>query len=121
MRETSAKKAGKTAEVIHFHETTGTRRQGCYSLVRYYRRGDDATFRVTIYRDSYEDQSHAVAEVFTPSRDWTAIVSNAPSNWHGTTSLWGDKRIGIEREDGFTTLRRLADALARDAMVITPA
>jgi hypothetical protein len=119
MPETPAKKAGKTAAVAHFHETTGTRRQGCYSLVRFYRRGGD-TFRVTIYRDSYEDQSRAVAELLTPSRDWTAIVDNPPSNWHDTTSLWGDKRIGIEPEDGFTALRRLADALARDAMVVVP-
>lgn len=119
MRETPRKKAGKSAEVACFHETTGTRRQGCYSLVRYYRRDGD-TFRVRVYRDSYEDQSHAVAEVLTSSRTWTSIVDNPPSNWHGKTPLWGDNRSGIEREDGFTVLRRLADALAGDAMVIVP-
>lgn len=108
------------AEVKHFHETTADPGQHSYDVVRFYRRGED-TFRVTVDRDSYERQSRAVAEVLTASREWSHVVSNAPSNWHASTSLYGLKGTERHPEPGFATLRRIADALAREAMTIVPA
>jgi hypothetical protein len=108
------------APVRHFHETTDdVSARHRYSVIRFYRRGED-TFRITIERDSYEQQSTAIAEVLTTSREWSRVVGNAPSNWHDTTSLYATKGTGAHPEPGFTTLRRLADALAAEAMTIVP-
>lgn len=106
--------------VPHFHETTGTTREGSYSLVRYYRRGGQI-LRVRVCRDDYMHQSAAIAEVLTPMRTWTDVVDNPPSNWHDKTPRSADKPTQVQPVTGFTTLARLADALARDAMDIVPA
>lgn len=53
--------------------------------------------------------------------DWVPIIDNPPSNWYSTTSGWGDKPTQDHPEPGFSTLTRLADAMAHDAMALVPA
>jgi hypothetical protein len=105
-------------ELVHESTGSGPGRYR-YSMTRSYRRGEDS-FRVTIERDSYEHQSHAIVEVLTTARTWSHVADNPPSNWYESTSLWGEKGTGVNPEPGFTTLRRLADALAADAALIVP-
>ncbi|KOX27047.1 hypothetical protein ADK67_14565 [Saccharothrix sp. NRRL B-16348] len=108
-------------ELVQFHETLGSDAdRHRYTLVRFYRRGEH-TFRVRTQRDSYAEQSFAVAEVLTAAREWTEVVNNDPSNWHSSTSIYGDRGTTVHPEPGFDTLRRIADALAREATLIVPA
>ena len=65
-------------DITCFKETTDDRRQGRYTLVRFYRHRD-TVIRVTVKRDNYPDQSHAHAEVLTPALTWTTLVNDAPS------------------------------------------
>ncbi|MGC9668474.1 hypothetical protein ACNTMW_18200 [Planosporangium sp. 12N6] len=65
-------------------ETFHPKRYGCYELTRVYH-VDGHVLRVWIYRDFYDFQSHAVAEVLTPQHTW-AVVATAPwTQWHHTT------------------------------------
>ncbi|WP_125789689.1 hypothetical protein [Amycolatopsis sp. WAC 01375] len=109
---------------VCFHEVTDSRPYR-YGVVRFYRDNDEITetsntYRVTVARDIYPDQSTARADVLTPSREWSHITDNPPSNWHSTTSPYSNSGTAKSPERGFTTLRRLADALAADAMHIIP-
>lgn len=91
MSRTLTRNIRRTNTVIHCEEATGSRGQGCYSLVRFYDR-EGRTFRVTLHRDNYVEQSRAVAKVLTPAFTWTAVLDNprrtgtaAPRS--GTTGL----------------------------------
>ncbi|GAA3464360.1 hypothetical protein ACFFSW_17835 [Saccharothrix longispora] len=90
-----------------------------YTLVRFARRGEH-TIRVRIGRGSDERQSFAVAEVLTAAREWSWVVDNDPSNWHHSTSPYGDRGTNLHPMTGFDTLRRLADALAGQTALIVP-
>ena len=67
-------------------ETFCQTRQGCYELTQVHHI-DGLTLRVRVQRDAYAFQSHAVAEVLTPERAWTAIAHTPHTAWHPDTPL----------------------------------
>lgn len=50
-------------------------------LTRLYRHGDD-TIRIRIRRNSYSDQSYAMAYLLNAHKEWTELLSEPPASWH---------------------------------------
>ncbi len=65
------------------------------------------TVRIRVRRDTYVDQSVAVAEVLTPGMTWTDLVAEPPNNWHVKGPYW---KAGIAR--GEQAALEFATALA---------
>ena len=60
-------------------------RQG-YELTRFYL-ADERILRVRVYRDAYQSQSWATAQVLTPVLTWTDLTDAPASRWHPATPL----------------------------------
>ena len=67
-------------------ETFCQTRQGCYELTQVHH-VDGMTVRVRVHRDAYAFQSHAVVEVLTPDRAWTALAHTPHPEWYPATPL----------------------------------
>lgn len=55
-------------------------RQG-YELARICKLDSGHTIRARVRRDTYREQSHAVAEVLTPAMTWTPLVTKSADAW----------------------------------------
>jgi hypothetical protein len=66
-------------------ETFHDKSYGCFELTRVHH-VDANTVRIRVYRDFYDFQSHAVAEVLTPEHAWTTIATSPWTQWHASTS-----------------------------------
>ncbi|MFC0504175.1 hypothetical protein [Micromonospora costi] len=53
-----------------------------YKLARICKLDSSHTVHVRVKRDLYRQQSHAVAEVLTPSLTWTALLTQDVESWH---------------------------------------
>lgn len=53
-----------------------------YQLTRVSKLGSGHKVRVRVCRDSYLNQSYAVAEVLNADLKWTDLVSEAAESWH---------------------------------------
>lgn len=56
-----------------------------YQLQRVYCDSAGRSIRVRIKRDSYKQQSYAVAEALTPALTWTELVAELPDQWFATS------------------------------------
>lgn len=104
-------------EILCFLETTDSRGQGSYTVVRFYW-NTRRVLRITVTRDAYCHQSGARAEVLTPALTWTRLVDDPPSRWYEQTSLYADKPTQVHQETGFARLAQIADGLYHDAVEI---
>lgn len=99
-----------TPECELIDHSEGTGRQD-YHVTRIYRLNGQDTVRVTVRRDSYQDQSHAFAEIFTPARTWTTLIADPASNWHPKTAVVADFSALVKVADGL--IKRVARIIAK--------
>jgi hypothetical protein len=116
---TEPEPAGPQGELIDFHWVS---RPGRYweaqTIVRHQ---SGVTVRLRVHRDFYPHQSHAVAEMWTPT-GWTTITSRDPALWAGDSpgvSASDDRdarRCSRHLQDD---LLRLTDAILRNPTTTT--
>lgn len=84
-------------------ETTGTHGQDDI-IEQVYQLGT-VKVRVRVVRNSYANQSYALAEVLTPALTWTEVAKELSGNWHGTArDLIARKRLARKLADRAATI-----------------
>lgn len=56
-----------------------------YQLTRVCKLDSGHKVRARVRRDSYKQQSYAVAEALTPALTWTELVAELPDQWFATS------------------------------------
>lgn len=90
-----------------------------YQLQRVYCDSAGRSIRVRIKRDSYKQQSSAVAEVLTPALTWTTLAEEAPATWHDRSPYATDNCTPKAR-DAEALVGDLADDLVLRALEVLP-
>lgn len=89
-----------------------------YQLVRFYRTGD-TTWRVTVRRDPYRNQSRAVVDVLNRHLEWTTVAESPAATWHDSLSPYGGQGTGRHPRPGYEAARAMTEELLALARAIT--
>lgn len=94
-----------------------------YQLARVCRLDSGHTVRLRVKRDSYKQQSHAVAEVLNGDLKWTDLVSESAESWwpgspHLTSVFKPDEH---KNRKGEALLGEIADRLLARATAVLAA